>query len=100
MLGGRICNKTLHLLSHIPGVTNSILMCNTSCCAFTQDRQPVQNCVCRKLPGGFSLVSMPWLSNDQGWSILSRLSVTQMESDSVWPAIQEMLGRAHAPYPQ
>jgi hypothetical protein len=61
---------------------------------------PMQNCVCRKLPGGFSLVSMPWLSKDQGWSTLSSLSATQMESDSVWPAIQDMLGRAHAPYSQ
>ena len=63
-------------------------------------RQPFQNCACRKLPGGFSLVSMPWSSKDQGWSILSSLTATQMESDNIWPAIQEMLGRAHAPYLQ
>ena len=60
----------------------------------------MQYCICRKLPGGFSLVSMPWLSEDQGWSILSNLSTAQMECDSVWPALQQMLGRAHAPYLQ
>lgn len=99
MLGGRTCNKhcifchkflvPLHI-----GVQHQLFVPSP------RHRQPTQNCVCRKLPGGFWLVSMPWLSKDQGWSILSSLSATQMESDSVWPAIQEMLGRAHAPYSQ
>ncbi|KAL0031182.1 hypothetical protein WJX77_008504 [Trebouxia sp. C0004] len=68
--------------------------------AWADHHVAVPSVLVRKLPGGFSLVSMPWLSKDQGWSILSSLSATQMESDSVWPAIQEMLGRAHAPYSQ
>ncbi|KAL0035758.1 hypothetical protein WJX77_001602 [Trebouxia sp. C0004] len=66
--------------------------------AWADHHVAVPSVLVRKLPGGFSLVSMPWLAKDQGWSILSSLSATQMESDSVWPAIQEMLGRAHAPY--
>ncbi len=46
------------------------------------------------------MVSMPWLSEDQGWHILGSLSATQLESDGVWSAIQDMLERAHAPYLQ
>ncbi|KAL0036505.1 hypothetical protein WJX77_010488 [Trebouxia sp. C0004] len=68
--------------------------------AWSDHHVAVPSLLVRKLPGGFSLVSMPWLSKDQGWTILSSLSGTQMESDGVWPAIQEMLGRAHAPYSQ
>ena len=43
---------------------------------------------------------MPWLSKDEGWQILSNLTSAQLEADCVWPAIQEMLNHAHAPYPQ
>lgn len=46
------------------------------------------------------MVSMPWLREDQGWCILSNLTAAQLEGNRVWPAIQEMLGRAHAPFLQ
>ena len=29
--------------------------------------KPAHSCICRDLPGGFSVVSMPWLHEDQGW---------------------------------
>ncbi len=67
---------------------------------FFWQMKPMQSCICRNLPGGFSVVSMPWLHEDQGWYILSNLTAVQLERDRVWLAIQEMLGRAHAPFLQ
>ena len=98
MLGGGVRNKTLHLLPHVLVSPTAYWFATSVVVPSARHRQLFPNCACRKLPGGFSLISMPWLSKDQGWSILSSLSATQMESDNIWPAIQEMLGRAHAPY--
>jgi hypothetical protein len=67
---------------------------------FLWQMKPMQSCICRSLPGGFSVVSMPWLPEDQGWYILGNLTAAQLEGDRVWPAIQELLGRAHAPFLQ